>query len=210
MEPVARYGTVSGMLAAILILAGEVVATAAAPDSVIASAGEWRASELAIEIGVYVLVMPGLFLFLFFLATLVRLAPDVSAWMTAFTGVAFFVLMAGADVCNSTTASTLGFYDELAGLEVVSGFFNTLGFHLGVYAMVAAGVMAVTASVALGARGVLPVRLSRIGSGIGVVAVVTGYFGYGLPLSCCGSCSSLSSCSGSRGSHSLKQPEAGP
>jgi hypothetical protein len=182
MEPVAKYGTVSGILAAILIIVGEAVASAATPDSFIAGADEWRDSELAIEIGVYVLVMPGLFLFLLFLATLVRLlAPDVSAWMTAFTGVAFFVLMAGADVSNSTTASALGSHNELAGLEVVSGFFNTLGFHLGVYAQVAAGVMAVTASVGLAARGVLPVRLSRIGSGIGAVAVVTGYFGYGLP-----------------------------
>lgn len=182
MEPVAKYGTVSGMLAAILILVGEVVAAAAKPDTVIASADEWRASELGIEIGVYVLVMPGLFLFLLFLATLVRLlAPDVSAWMTAFTGVAFFVLMAGADVSNSTAASALGFYNELAGPEAVAGYFNSLGFHLGIYAMVAAGVMAVTASVALAARGVLPVRLSRIGSGIGAVAVVTGYFGFGLP-----------------------------
>jgi hypothetical protein len=182
MEPVARYGTVSGMLAAILILGGEAVATAAKPVSVIASADEWRDSELAIEIGVYVLVMPGLFLFLLFLATLVRLlAPDISAWMTAFTGVAFFVLMAAADVSNSTTASALGFYDELTGLEVVAGFFNTLGFHLGVYAVVAAGVMAVTASIALAARGVVPVGMSRIGSAIGAVAVVTGYFGFGLP-----------------------------
>ena len=130
MESVARYGTVSGMLAAILILGGEAVASAAKPVSVIASADEWRDSELAIEIGAQRPCDAGTLLFLLFLATLVRLlAPDISARMTAFTGVAFFVLMAAADVSNSTTASALGFYDELTGLEVVSGFFNTLGFH---------------------------------------------------------------------------------
>lgn len=178
-----RYGALSGMFAAVLVLAGAAVTDTAMPDPVTAGAEQWRSQELSIEIGVYVLGLPGLLLFLFFLATLVHLLPHgVAGVLTTLTGVAFFVLSAAADVFTSATASALGFHEELGGPEAVAGYLQSIGFHLGVYAQVAGGLMAVAGSLALGAAGLVSTRVARVGAGIGVVAFVAGNFGFGLGL----------------------------
>ena len=133
---VLRASAVAGVLAATLILVGSILSYTGIPG-VDADAAAWAAwaerEELTIEIGVYVLLIPGLLLFLWLFAALAGLLPAdaMSTRLAGYGAVAFFVSFAAAGVLSSTSASTFGFFgafDDPTAVTVFTGV--SAGYHL--------------------------------------------------------------------------------
>jgi hypothetical protein len=134
-----RAAGAAGVLAAILILGGyylSIMGTSGAPGRN-AEAAAWAAwaqrEENAIEVGVYLLFVPGLLLFLCMFAALAGLLPAkaLSTRLAGYGALAFFVMFAAAGVLSSTTASTFGFYSGFEDPTAVTVFAGaTAGYHL--------------------------------------------------------------------------------
>jgi len=134
---VMRASGAAGVLAAVLILGGLYLITAWGAPGMHADAAAWAAyaqrEELAIETGVYVLLVPGLLLFLCMFAALAGLLPAgaISTRLAGYGALAFFVFFAAAGVLSSTTASTFGFYNVFEDPTAVTVFTGlTAGHHL--------------------------------------------------------------------------------
>jgi hypothetical protein len=136
---VIRASGAAGMLAAALILGGLYLLALGTsgrpgPDAGADALAAWaKREEGAIEIGAYVLLVPGLLLFLCTFAALAGLLPADAMWtrLAGYGALAFFILFAAAGVLSSTTASTFGFYTEFedpTGVTVFTGL--TAGYHL--------------------------------------------------------------------------------
>jgi hypothetical protein len=134
-----RAAGAAGVLAAILILIGyylSIMGASGAPgrDGEAAAWAAWaEREENAIEVGVYILFVPGLLLFLGMFAALAGLLPadTVSTRLAGYGALAFFVLFAAAGVLTSTTASTFGFYSGFEDPTAVTAFAGaTAGYHL--------------------------------------------------------------------------------
>jgi len=135
---VMRASGAAGVLAAVLILGGLYLGTLGISGREAgADAEAWAAwaqrAEVAIEIGVYYLLVPGLLLFLCMFSALAGLLPaDATSTRLAGNGaLAFFVLVAVAGVLSSTSASTFGFYNGFEDPTAVTVFTGvTAGYHL--------------------------------------------------------------------------------
>jgi hypothetical protein len=135
---VMRASGAAGVLAAVLILGGLYLGTLGisgreAGADAEAWAGWAQREKVAIEIGVYYLLVPGLLLFLCMFAALAGLLPAdaMSTRLAGYGALAFFVLVAAAGVLSSTSASTFGFYsgfDDPTAITVFTG--ATAGYHL--------------------------------------------------------------------------------
>src|SRR6059036_2921174 len=131
-----RVFGVAGVLAAVLIFGGLYLGSSVLPGAN-ADAAAWAASaqreENAIEIGVYLLLVPGLLLFLCMFAALADRLPAaaISTRLAGYGAVGFFVLFATAGVLSSTSASTFGFYGAFKDPTAVTVFTGvTAGYHL--------------------------------------------------------------------------------
>ena len=133
---VLRASAIAGVVAAILILVGSILSYTGIPEFD-ADAAAWAAwaerEELTIELGVYVLLVPGLLLFLCMFAGLAGLLPAnaISTRLAGYGAVAFFVFFAAAGVLSSTSASTFGFFgvfDDPTAVTVFTGV--SAGYHL--------------------------------------------------------------------------------
>jgi len=139
MDPtrVMRTAGAAGLLAAVLILGGLYLATASGRPGIDAG-GEalaaWaQGEEGAIETGVYVLLVPGLLLFLCMFAALAGLLPAdaMSTRLATYGALAFFVFFAAAGVLSSTSASAFGFYNGFEDPTAVTVFAGlSAGYHL--------------------------------------------------------------------------------
>jgi hypothetical protein len=155
---VMRASGAAGVLAAILILGGLYLAAMGAsggPGSN-ADAAAWAAwaerEENPIEIGVYLVLFPGLLLFLWMFAALSGLLPAdaISTRLAGFGAISFFVLLSAAGVLASTSASTFGFYnafDDPTAVTVFTGV--TAGYHLQTVGVGALAMTMVAAAVGL-------------------------------------------------------------
>jgi len=133
---VLRLSGLAGVIAAVMILAGLYLSSRGLPDPD-ADAAAWAAwaerEEGPIESGVYLLLMPGLLLFLCMFATLAGLLPDraVATRLASYGALSFFVCLAIAGVLSSTASSSVGFFagfEDPGGISVYSGASG--GFHL--------------------------------------------------------------------------------
>ena len=133
-----RASGAAGVLAAVLILGGLYLGTLGISGREAgADAEAWAAwaqrEEVAIEIGVYYLLVPGLLLFLCMFSALAGLLPAdaMSTRLAGYGALAFFVLFAAAGVLSSTSASTFGFYNGFEDPTAVTVFTGvTAGYHL--------------------------------------------------------------------------------
>ena len=135
---VMRPSGAAGLLAAVLILGGLYLGTLGLSGrEASADAEAWAAwaqrEELAIEIGVYLLLVPGLLLFLCMFAALAGLLPPdaMSTRLAGYGALTFFVLFAAAGVLSSTSASSFGFYNAFEDPTAVTVFTGlSAGYHL--------------------------------------------------------------------------------
>jgi hypothetical protein len=183
---VMRAAGVAGILAAVLILAGEYYSTKGMPAKG-ADAASWTrwvdAEEGPIETGVYLLLIPGLLLFLVMLGALMsvlprnRMSTEVSTW----GGLAFFVCMALSGTLASTTASTIGYFDGFEDPQAVATLTGiSAGFHLTVVAVWALALTMVGTAVGLRSAGLLSGRLRTAAFVLAGVTVATSVLGAGM------------------------------
>jgi hypothetical protein len=184
---VMRASGAAGVLAAVLILGGLYLATAWGRPGTSADAGAWAAwaqrEEGAIEIGVYVLLVPGLLLFLCMFAALAALQPTeaTSTRLAGYGALAFVALFAAAGVLSSTTASAFGFYDAFEDPTAVTVFTGlSAGYHLqfiGVWSL-AMTMLATAAGFRNDAAIFSPAYAASIV--LAVLAVAASFFGFGV------------------------------
>jgi hypothetical protein len=184
---VMRASGAAGVLATVLILVGlyfTIMGMSGAPG-IHADPEAWAAwaqrEEGAIEFGVYLLLVPGLVLFLCMFATLVGLLPAdaISTRLAGYGALAFFVLFAAAGVLSSTTASTFGFYDGFKDPSAVTVFTGlTAGYHLQAVGICSMAITMVAAAVGLQRSGTISPRLavaSIVLAALAVAAIVVGF-----------------------------------
>jgi len=183
---VLRASAVAGVLAATLILVGSILSYTGIPG-VDADAAAWAAwaerEELTIEIGVYVLLIPGLLLFLWLFAALAGLLPAdaMSTRLAGYGAVAFFVSFAAAGVLSSTSASTFGFYDAFEDPTAVTVFTGaSAGYHLQGIAVWSLALTMLATAVGLRATAVISSRLYVASIVLAVLTVAASQFGIGV------------------------------
>jgi hypothetical protein len=132
-----RAAGAAGLLAVVLIFSGLYLVTAWGAPGMDAAAEAWagwaQREVLALEIGAYFLLVPGLLLFLCMFAALAGLLPvdAISRRLASYGALGFFVFFAAGGVLSTTTASTFDFYsafDDPTAVTVLTG--GTAGHHL--------------------------------------------------------------------------------
>jgi len=183
---VLRASAVAGVLAAILILVGSILSYAGIPG-VDADAAAWASwaerEELTIEIGVYVLVVPGLLLFLCMFAALAGLLPAdaISTRLASYGAVAFFVFFAAAGVLSSTSASTFGFFSVFEDPTAVTVFTGvSAGYHLQGIAVWSLAMTMLATAVGLRNTAVISSRLYVASIVLAALTVAASQFGIGV------------------------------
>jgi len=184
---VMRASGAAGVLAAVLILGGLYLATAWGRPGIDADGAALAAyaqrEELAIETGVYVLLVPGLLLFLCMFAALAGLLPSnaISTRLAGYGALAFFVFFATAGVLSSTTASAFGFYNGFEDPTAVTVFTGlSAGYHLqfvGVWSL--AATMLATAVALRNAAAISP-RWFVASIALAALAVAASFVGFGV------------------------------
>lgn len=186
---VMRASGAAGMLAAVLILGGLYFATAWGRPGIDAN-GEALAAwaqreELAIEIGVYYLLVPGLLLFLCMFAALAGLLPAdaMSTRLAGYGAVAFFVFFAAAGVLSSTSASAFGFYNGFEDPTAVTVFTGlSADYHLQFIGTWSLAMTMLATAVGLRHSAAISSRLYVASIVLAALAVVASEFGFGVIL----------------------------
>jgi hypothetical protein len=178
----------AGVLAAVLILGGLYLIAAWGVPGMDADAAAWSAyaerEELALEIGVYLLLIPGLLLFLCTFAALAGLLPAdaISTRLAGYGALGFFFFAAAGGVLSTTAASTFGFYRAFEDPTAVTVFTGvTAGYHLlhyvGVWSM---ALMMLASAAGLRSSAAITTRLYGAGIVLAALAFVTSFFGFGV------------------------------
>jgi len=163
---VTRASGIAGVLAAVLILGGLYLGTLGISGREADAAAEaWAAwaqrEEGAIEIGVYLLLVPGLLLFLCMFAALAGLLPAgaMSTRLAGYGALAFFVFFAAAGVLSSTSASTFGFYQGFEDPTAITVFTGaSAGYHLQAVGVWSLGMTMMAAAIGLRSSGAISSR----------------------------------------------------
>jgi hypothetical protein len=182
-----RASGAAGVLAAFLILGGLYLATAWGRPGIDAN-GEALAAwaqreEVAIEIGVYVLLVPGLLLFLCMFAALAGLLPAdaMSTRLAGYGAVAFFVFFAAAGVLSSTSASTFGFYNGFEDPTAVTVFTGlSADYHLQLVGVWSLAMTMLATAVGLRHSAAISLRLFVTSIVLAALAVAASEFGFGV------------------------------
>lgn len=185
---VSRAAGLAGMLGAVLILAGLYQSGMGSGmpgrDGDAATWSAWaRQQEGPIEIGVYVLLFPGLLLFLGMFSALVGLLPSRAIWtrLAGYGAVSFFALFAAGAVLASTSASTYGFYaafnDPSAGTVLIGA---TAGYHFQALAVWSLALTIVATALALRASATISSPLFGASLVVALLAAVTNLVGFGI------------------------------
>ena len=186
---VMRASGAAGVLAAVLILGGLYFVTmgmSGGPESG-ADAAAWAAwaqrEEGAIEIGAYLLLVPGLLLFLFMFAALAGLLPPdaMSTRLAGYGALAFFVFFAAAGVLSSTAASAFGFYnafEDPAAVTVFTGL--SAGYHLQFVGVWSLAITMLAAAVGLRNSAAILSPLYVASIVLAALAVAASFFGFGV------------------------------
>jgi hypothetical protein len=183
-----RTSGAAGVLAAVLILGGLYLGTLGISGREAgADAEAWAAwaqrEEVAIEIGVYYLLVPGLLLFLCMFSALAGLLPAaaMSTRLAGYGALAFFVLVAAAGVLSSTSASTFGFYsgfDDPAAITVFTG--ASAGYHLQAVGIWCLSMTMLATAVGLRYSAAISLRLVVASIVLAAVAVAATLVGAGI------------------------------
>jgi hypothetical protein len=183
-----RASGVAGVLAAVLILGGLYLGTLGVSGREVSADGEALAAwaqreEGAIEIGVYLLLVPGLLLFLCMLAALTGLLPAaaMSSRLAGYGGLAFFVLFAAAGVLTSTSASTFGFYvgfKDPTAVTVYTGL--SAGYHLQLVGVWSLGMTMLATAVGLRSSGRISSGFVVASIALAALAVAASEVGFGI------------------------------
>jgi len=184
---VMRASGAAGVLAAVLILGGLYLATAWGRPGMDAD-GEALAAwaqreEAAIETGVYVLLVPGLLLFLCMFAALAGLLPAdaMSTRLATYGALAFFVFFAAAGVLSSATASAFGFYNAFEDPTAVTVFTGlSAGYHLQFVGVWSLAMTMVATAVGLRNAAAILSRLYVASIVLAALAVAASFFGFGV------------------------------
>ena len=185
---VSRAAGLAGVLAAILILAGLYLSGpgSGVPDrgAGVAAWSDWaRQNEGPIELGVYVLLFPGLLLVLGMFSALVGLLPSkaTATRLVEYTAVSFFVLCGGGAALASTSASTYGFYaafSDPGALTVFTG--TTAGYHFQALAVWSLALTMVSTAVALRAPSAISLPVFGASIGLAVLTAAANLVGFGI------------------------------
>ena len=188
---VMRASGAAGMLAAVLILGGvylTIMGMSGTP-AIDADPGAWAAwaqrEEVAIEIGVYVLLVPGLLLFLCMFAALSRLLPAdaISTRLAGYGALAFFVFFAAAGVLSSTSASAFVFYNAFEDPTAVTVFTGlTAGYHLQFVGVWTLAMTMLATAVGLRYSAAISFRLYVATIVLAALAVAASLIGFGIIL----------------------------
>jgi hypothetical protein len=182
-----RAAGVAGVLAAVLILGGLYLTTAWGVPGIDADAAAWSAyaqrEELAIETGVYVLLVPGLLLFLCMFAALAGLLPPdaISTRLASYGAIVFFVCFAAAGVLSSATASAFGFYsvfEDPTAVTVLTGV--TAGHHLQYVGVWSLAMTMLATAVGLRNSASISPRLFVANLALAALAVAATLVGFGI------------------------------
>jgi hypothetical protein len=186
---VMRASGAAGVLATVLILGGLYFAfmgMSGAPG-IDADPAAWAAwaqrEEGAIEIGVYLVLVPGLVLFLCMFAALASLLPAdaISTRLAGYGALAFVVLFAAAGVLSSTPASTFGFYTGFKDPTAVTVFTGlTAGYHLQAVGICILAMTMVATAVGLRRSGMISPRLAVASIVLAALAVAAILVGFGV------------------------------
>jgi hypothetical protein len=183
---VMRASGAAGMLAAVLILGGLYLATASgrpgAADGAALAAWAQR-EEGAIEIGVYVLLVPGLLLFSCMFAALADLlrGDAMSTRLAGYGALAFFVFFATAGVLSSTPASTFGFYNDFEDPTAVTVFTGlSAAYHLQFVGVWSLAMTMLATAVALRNAAAISSRSYVASIALAALAVAASFFGFGV------------------------------
>ena len=145
---------------------------------------EWaKREELAIEIGVYGLLVPGLLLFLWAFAAFVGVLPPaaIPTRLASYGAITFAVMFAASGVLSSTTASAFGYqtgFDDPTGITVLWG--NAAGFNLQYVGSWGLAVTMLASAIGLRRSGSLSPRLYYASIGLAILAAVGAEFGIGI------------------------------
>jgi hypothetical protein len=182
-----RAAGAAGVLAAVLILGGLYLATAWGRPGIDADAAALAAwaqrEEGAIEAGVYVLLVPGLLLFLCMFAALAGLLPvgAMSTRLAGYGALSFFVFFAAAGVLTSTTASAFGFYNAFEDPTAVTVFTGlSAGYHLQAIGIWTLAMTMLATAVGLRYSAAISMRLYVASIVLAALAVVAAEFGFGV------------------------------
>jgi hypothetical protein len=183
-----RASGAAGVLAAVLILGGLYLGTLGISGREAgADAEAWAAwaqrEEVAIEIGVYYLLVPGLLLFLCMFSALAGLlsADAMSTRLAGYGALAFFVLFAAAGVLSSTSASTFGFYNGFEDPTAITVFTGaSAGYHLQAVGVWSLAMTMLATAVGLRYAGAISSRLSIASIVLAALAVTASLVGLGV------------------------------
>jgi hypothetical protein len=184
---VMRASGAAGVLSAVLILGGLYLATAWGRPGIDAD-GEALAAwaqreEGAIETGVYVLLVPGLLLFLCMFAALAGLLPAdaMSTRLAGYGALAFFLFFASAGVLTSTAASTFGFYNGFEDPTAVTVFTGlSAGYHLQFVGVLSLAMTMLATAVALRNSAAISSQMYVAYIVLAVLAVAAAQVGFGV------------------------------
>lgn len=184
-----RTAGAAGVLAAIMILGGSYLAVMGGSGSPgpTGNAEAWatwaRREESAIEAGVYVLLVPGLLLFLFMYAALASLLPrqSISARLAGYGAISFFIFTAAAGVGLSTGASTFGFFTAFNDPTAVTVLtWITAGYHLQTVGVWSLAMTMLATAVGLRYSGAISMALYVASIVLAAVAVAATLVGFGV------------------------------
>jgi hypothetical protein len=186
---VMRASGAAGVLAAVLILGGvylTIMGISGTP-AIDADPGAWAAwaqrEEVAIEIGVYVLLVPGLLLFLCMFAALARLLPAdaMATRLAGYGALAFFVFFTAAGVLSSTTASSFGFYNGFEDPTAITVFTGaSAGYHLQFVGVWSLAMTMLATAVGLRHSAAISMRLYVASIVLAALAVAASFIGFGV------------------------------
>jgi hypothetical protein len=184
---VMRAAGAAGVLAAVLILGGLYLATAWGRPGIDANGqalAAWaQREELAIEIGVYYLLVPGLLLFLCMFAALAGLLPAdaMSTRLAGYGAVAFFIFFAAAGVLSSTSAKAFGFYNGFEDPTAVTVFTGlSANYHLQFVGTWSLAMTMLATAAGLRSSAAISPRLYVASIVLAALAVVASEFGFGV------------------------------
>lgn len=183
---VLRLSGLAGVIAAVMILAGLYLSSTGLPDPD-ADAAAWAAwaqrEEGAVESGVYLLLVPGLLLFLCMFATLAGLLPAqaVATRLATYGAHGFFVCLAVAGVLSSTASSSVGFFDGFEDPGAISVYAGvSAGFHLQVVGLWSLALTMVAVAVGLRRVGAARRWLVVVSCVLAAVTAAAGVIGTGI------------------------------
>lgn len=185
---VMRAAGVAGVLAAVLIFGGLYLTTmGSGAPAANAGAEAWaawaRAAEGTLEVAVYVLLFPGLVLFLGLFAALASLLPTGGFWtrLASYGAASFFIFFAAGGVMTSTVPSTVGFYAAFADPTAVTVFTSiTAGYHLQALGVWTLALTMAATTIGLRSSGVISARTSVASLVLAALAALANYVGFGI------------------------------